>query len=1198
MTTLVLSTAGAALGSAVGGSVLGLSMTAIGRFAGASLGRALDQRLLGAGSAPVEVGRVDRFRLTGAGEGHPVARVFGRMRVGGHVIWASEFREHMDKQGGGKGGPPQPRTNAYRYSVDLAVALCEGEISGVPRVWADGHELAVKDLNMRIYPGTDTQLPDAAIEATEGAGQAPAYRGTAYVVFEDLDLAAFGNRVPQFNFEVLRPDHSEQEVPALINGVSMIPGSGEYALATQPVYMDYIADADSALSLGKGGLAVANVNSPSDQPDLNTSLELLEQELPNCKAVSLVVSWFGDDLRCNHCQLRPKVEQDEFDGRDMPWQVAGLSRDQAQVVPRLDDRPIYGGTPTDQSVIQAIRHMVSLGHDVMYYPFILMDQQWGNGLPDPWGWSEQPQLPWRGRITGSLAAGQPGSPDGTAQADVEVAAFFGTAQASDFTIGADSVTYSGPEEWSYRRFILHQAALAACAGGVESFCIGSEMRGLTQIRGASGFPAVTQLIALAAQCRQLLGPSVKLSYAADWSEYFGYQPTDGSGDVYFHLDPLWADANIDFVGIDNYMPLSDWREGTDHADAHWGAVYDLEYLQSNIEGGEGYDWYYASQHDRDTQQRAPITDGAYGEPWIYRYKDLRNWWLNPHYERGGGTRSTTPTAWVPQSKPMRFTELGCAAVDLGTNQPNKFLDAKSVESSLAHYSKGIRDEAMQRAYLQAMHSYWGDPARNPVSGVYGAPMLDMAHAYVWAWDARPYPWFPGNHALWSDGPNYQRGHWVNGRGAGRTLASVVREICHAAGLTHIDTRRLHGMVRGYALAQSGDARAALQSLMLAYGFDAIERDGVLRFQSRRDQAAQPIAISDMVHRDGQEDLTQTRANASELSERVRLGFVLADADHQVASSEAALPGAEAQSVAQSDLPLLLSRAQGQAICDRWLSEARVARDTLTFALPPSRLDLGAGDVLRVSCDQGDVLARIDRVEISDLQEIEATRISPDLYIPAPELPESSELSSNAVAVPVQGVFMDLPAWRDTVSAPYLAVSGDPWGGSVAVYDAPEDADYQLNQVIGRPAVMGLSTAVLSQAPVDQPDEGAGLQVRLISGQLQSISEAALAAGGNLMAIGSGQMQGWELLQFRDAQLLPDGSWQLQHLLRGRHGSGSHMADPWPEGSVVVLLNDALVQLDYPSDQLGVARHYRFGPAGRAMDHPSYQHQITTYHGSP
>ncbi|MDA1155702.1 MAG: glycoside hydrolase TIM-barrel-like domain-containing protein, partial [Proteobacteria bacterium] len=137
----------------------------------------------------------------------------------------------------------------------------------------------------------------------------------------------------------------------------------------------------------------------------------------------------------------------------------------------------------------------------------------------------------------------------------------------------------------YRRFILHYAHLCAAAGGVDAFCIGSEMRGLTQVRGSDGsFPAVAALRALAADVRAILGLDCKISYAADWSEYHGYQPA-GTGDKIFHLDPLWADQNVDFIGIDNYMPLADWRDGDTHADAGAGAIHDLAYLRGNIAGG-------------------------------------------------------------------------------------------------------------------------------------------------------------------------------------------------------------------------------------------------------------------------------------------------------------------------------------------------------------------------------------------------------------------------------------------------------------------------------------------------------------------------------------------------------------------------------------------------------------------------------------
>ena len=240
MATLVLSAAGAAIGGSIGGTVAGLSSVAVGRALGASLGRAVDQTLLGQGSEAVETGRVDRFRLTGAGEGAAIAQLRGRMRLGGHVIWASDFTETVTESGGGKGQPAAPRQRSYGYSVSLAIALCEGEIGGIGRVWADGTEIAASDLNMRVYTGSADQLPDPAMEAVEGAGLVPAYRGTAYVVVEDLSLERFGNRVPEFSFEVIRPEQRGAPGSAFaptygLRGVALIPGTGEYALATTPV---------------------------------------------------------------------------------------------------------------------------------------------------------------------------------------------------------------------------------------------------------------------------------------------------------------------------------------------------------------------------------------------------------------------------------------------------------------------------------------------------------------------------------------------------------------------------------------------------------------------------------------------------------------------------------------------------------------------------------------------------------------------------------------------------------------------------------------------------------------------------------------------------------------------------------------------------------------------------------------------------
>jgi len=56
--------------------------------------------------------------------------------------------------------------------------------------------------DIRIYLGTAVQNPDDLIEAHVGAADTPAYRGTAYVVFERLALRDFGNRFPNMEFLV------------------------------------------------------------------------------------------------------------------------------------------------------------------------------------------------------------------------------------------------------------------------------------------------------------------------------------------------------------------------------------------------------------------------------------------------------------------------------------------------------------------------------------------------------------------------------------------------------------------------------------------------------------------------------------------------------------------------------------------------------------------------------------------------------------------------------------------------------------------------------------------------------------------------------------------------------------------------------------------------------------------------------------
>ena len=582
-------------------------------------------------------------------------------------------------------------------------------------------------------------------------------------------------------------------------------------------------------------------------PDIEASLDQLRAELPAVESVSLVVSWFGDDLRCGRCTLRPAVEQTVEDGDPMPWRVSGQGR-----VGREGHEPHRRAAglrrdACDASVLQAIARLKALGQSVMFYPFILMDIQAGNGLAGSLDRRRRSAARCRG-AAGSRSTGRPGRPgsaDKTAAAADEVDAFFGAARAVGFPAAtATAVSYHGPDEWSYRRFILHYAHLCALAGGVDAFCIGSEMRSLTQIRdGARSYPAVRALRAAGrGRARRSSGRTSRSAMPPTGRSTSGTSRPTGRATCIYHLDPLWAHPDIDFVGIDNYMPLSDWRDGLSHADAAAGSIYDLDYLTRNVAGGEGYRLVLCRRgraRRRRTDCRSATAPTA--STGCSATRTWSSWWSRPHVNRLGGVKAAAPTDWVPRSKPIWFTELGCPAVNKGTNQPNVFHDPKSSESFFPYHSNGSRDDFIQYRYLQAMFAHWSDPANNPPSDRYSGRMVDMARAHVWAWDARPWPDFPDRLDTWTDGANHARGHWLNGRTSLAALAEVVAEICARCDLTAIDVGRLHGGVTGYAIEAVESGRQSLQPLMLAYGVRQL-RDRRRRSPSRAAGGAAVSAI--------------------------------------------------------------------------------------------------------------------------------------------------------------------------------------------------------------------------------------------------------------------------------------------------------------------------------------------------------------------
>jgi GTA TIM-barrel-like domain/Putative phage tail protein len=1305
MATLVLGAVGSALGGAFGGTILGLSGAAIGGFIGSTIGSVVDQWIVGsfAPNQNIQGARLDALRVTSSTEGSVIPRIYGRMRVGGNLIWATDFLETVktEEQGGGKGGGGKVTTTTYLYSANFAIALCEGPITGIGRIWADGKPLDRTGVTMRVYLGGEDQFPDPLIVAKVGANRAPAYRGTAYVVFDNMPLEAFGNRIPQLTFEVFSPLADADTAEGKVKAVTMIPASGEFAYSTSVIKK---TGASTGFAGASAGSTVAiNANAQADVADFVGSLDRMESLAPSVESVSLVVSWFGNDLRAGDCQFKPKVDRkfandggfynydavsnlhyiSYVDGLNPPpagllpqkskqpfrvqntssgpivvqvyyddefwygislatgatatvnapppffnqwvkltsvggqnfraysdtagqvvvstspyiWQVGPTVRSTADVVSYREGKPAFGGTPADRSVVEALTELQARGKRVTFYPFVMMDIAAGNGLPDPYSdnaaTAGQPRYPWRGRITCSPAAGFVGSVDKTATAAAQVAALFGSVTPAQFGITGTTVNYTGPAgDWGYRRMILHYAYLCAAVGGINAFLIGSELRGITTIRDAAGnYPGVAALITLAGEVKTILGPDVKVSYAADWSEYFGHHPQDGTGDVFFHLDPLWSNANIDFIGVDNYMPVSDWRDGFDHLDATaWPSIYDRDYLRSNVEGGEGFDWFYSSLANRVDQIRTPITDGA-GKPWVFRYKDLRAWWQNQHFNRPGGVEALTPTAWVPQSKPFWFTEIGCPAVDRGTNQPNVFSDPKSSESLVPYFSRGYRDDAIQRAYLEAVLGYWSEAANNPTSTVYGDPMIRTDESAVWTWDARPYPFYPERTDVWSDGPNWALGHWLTGRLGAVSLAALVRNLCVRAGMpeAQIDVTDLYGSIEGYAIAALESPRTSAATLARHFGFDGLESDGKVRFVMRGRVPSTTITPDDMIASDDPrgEMFELTRQQTTDLPLALKWAVVRSDEDYDPAMVEARRITTDTTRTAAESFPVAVPPVEAERRCKRALFEAWVGIENLIFALPPSRMALDPTDVILFDHDGRRTEFRIQTTADEVARRLEGIRQDRFAYDLPPGKARPSGLLPPTTFGPPNVAFLDIPQLTDAVPAyqPYIAGDADPWPGSLAVVRSPALDGFTLQTLVNRRATMGTLVTDLPRGVFGYFDHNEMI-VDVGVGTLASVTDVQLFGGANAFAVEVAPGL-WEILQAGQIDLIDVKRYRMTRLLRGQKGSEHRMASPAPAGARVVALDLSVYPLPVADVEVGLPFNWRVGPAPRPISDDSY-----------
>lgn len=244
--------------------------------------------------------KISTFTVNTAEYGTAVPEIYGTTRIGGNIIYYDDFtaHEHKETHRAGKGGGKQTNIT-YTYSVATIIGLCEGQITGINRIWKDKevYNYPAEEVGLSLFDGASTQSPWSYVAQHHPDKSLP-YNGLAYMagVIDLGDSAA----MPTYNFEV------KGKLLSTGDGVDVNPA-------------DYIR----AL-LDRVGLS-------------DVAIENLDEYRKYCKEADLLISTPAD--------------ADESAVRDIVKEITGLtnahifwSNDQYKIV-IIEDRPAGNWTP-------------------------------------------------------------------------------------------------------------------------------------------------------------------------------------------------------------------------------------------------------------------------------------------------------------------------------------------------------------------------------------------------------------------------------------------------------------------------------------------------------------------------------------------------------------------------------------------------------------------------------------------------------------------------------------------------------------------------------------------------------------------------------------------------------------------------------------------------------------------------------------
>jgi hypothetical protein len=1128
---------------------------------------------------PAQGPRLKDLTVSASTYGAAIPQIFGTARSAGNLIWADKIKEHKKKKHAGKGGGSYID---YSYTCTFAFGFCKGPVTSVTKLWADGKVL--RDLsggsstvtssrvNMRVYLGDESQLPDADIETIDGVGNVPAYRGLCYIVFKDFQLRDYANRIPQMAAQV---------------SVTATPT----AIAVPPTPID-LPEEDP--------LAVAHLEFvPS---------HLLPTPLPFWGNNAIVTGpLYPGPLTWPQIDLVRGYWYTMANRADMPESATdeGVELEINQL------NTVYGGiTRIDLATMAQDKNIYNWYVESLFHFMEINDYGWDhthNTFPVP----EESIFRVYDNFISQICGVCPN--DGSLIVESFTPGLFRPDFASKWTcsiVRLDPITYKAKTSLGE-----YHARVVAEPDGQFTF-----------------WPQVDEMIFSSSGLYLLrMNPTTTTDYI-----YVGHELEDYAGGQISIIEPNLMEFRKHFplrrsppgLITRGVCPLNDddfcvaYNDDTTYNDQ---ADVPADFNASRIE-------FYSSANltpipffiddgvAENTRHLNWVVWDSGSPGLIYCYTDMSSL-TTPIYWLAKYSTVTESVVWRTRLPSMIFLSgnsnisgghINMAMVDtlysIDTttgryNSPYHNADGE-LYTSLGNFTAIDRDLSAELDNTYYV-TYDNEPIGWPVTGATGGisiyQLFDGQRETVFHFQIEPGGFdSPAQMAERAANKDYMGRIVVSGVG-NTTLGHIVENLLRQGGLTNRDfeVSDLKAVpVYGYGFANNSDIKGILAELRQVYQFDLFESDFILKGRMRGDSTTVEANIDQRALASSGEglrdDWKQTRLQDADLPYEITLGYMDVDRDFQAGTVQHSRP--------MSPIPTMFSHQQASISANLVMTSttaANLVRSMLTTQwtertkhdtrLPWTYAYLDPSDLISINTlDSRSYFERIESMELGADLSLGTETFSQDSAV---YLANSRIVGPGVSLIPgaIQAIspsipfIINTPLLRDSddtggTSSRYYAGVGNYGGTTSAPFSGAtlmisyDDESYDEVFSIGQDVEWGRVTEA-----VPAPAWGCGpvdwqTQITIVAAvgnfELTSITDSELWSGANPILIGS------EVIQFRDALDNGDGSWTISYLLRGRRGTEWASTLHTDAEDVITLEGATIVSLSETLSSAGKSRWFK------------------------